>query len=224
MTVQHLPISQLYEKLDGQLVFDIGANKGSKTQELLELGARVIAVEPQENIKNADYGTATVIYTCISDHDGTVDFFISPMSPISSCKKDWNKTGPYKFDWVRQETQPCRTIDSLIREFGKPFYIKIDVEGYEDYVLKGLTEPIPYISFEYTNGHDKSFKRSLDILKNLGYKKFVMFDCCRDKKKKKYRTEQVFDNVFDCIVYFSQMKKRKAYRGDLLASLNTRLE
>jgi hypothetical protein len=42
------------------------------------------------------------------------------------------------------------TLDNLIREYGTPFLIKIDVEGYELEVLKGLSQPIKMISFEFT--------------------------------------------------------------------------
>jgi hypothetical protein len=38
----------------------------------------------------------------------------------------------------------------LIEKYGIPQFIKIDVEGYELEVLKGLSHPINAISFEYT--------------------------------------------------------------------------
>jgi hypothetical protein len=41
------------------------------------------------------------------------------------------------------------TLDALIDSFGIPSFCKIDVEGYEYEVLKGLTQPIPSLSFEY---------------------------------------------------------------------------
>jgi hypothetical protein len=41
------------------------------------------------------------------------------------------------------------TLDSAIQRFGVPQYCKIDVEGWELHVLKGLHQPIPLISFEY---------------------------------------------------------------------------
>jgi len=42
------------------------------------------------------------------------------------------------------------TLDAAtIETFGKPFYCKIDVEGWELDVLKGLSQPIPLISFEF---------------------------------------------------------------------------
>ena len=40
------------------------------------------------------------------------------------------------------------TLDQLISTYGRPFYIKIDVEGYELNVLNGLKTTVPYLSFE----------------------------------------------------------------------------
>jgi len=36
----------------------------------------------------------------------------------------------------------------MILTYGLPFYIKIDVEGYEPNVLNGLQSAVPYLSFE----------------------------------------------------------------------------
>ena len=44
---------------------------------------------------------------------------------------------------------PVITIDKLIEEKGIHVFIKIDVEGFELEVLKGLFVPIKMISFEY---------------------------------------------------------------------------
>ena len=40
------------------------------------------------------------------------------------------------------------TLEELIRSYGRPFYIKIDVEGHEASVLKGLQSVVPFVSFE----------------------------------------------------------------------------
>jgi len=40
------------------------------------------------------------------------------------------------------------TLDSLIERYGLPYFIKIDVEGYERHAIGGLSYRIPYISFE----------------------------------------------------------------------------
>jgi FkbM family methyltransferase len=41
------------------------------------------------------------------------------------------------------------TMDTLISLYGKPDYCKIDVEGFEINVLKGLNIPLNLVSFEY---------------------------------------------------------------------------
>src|SRR5262249_60695009 len=41
------------------------------------------------------------------------------------------------------------TLDSLIDEFGVPDYIKIDVEGFDLEVLRGLSQPIALLSVEF---------------------------------------------------------------------------
>jgi hypothetical protein len=43
------------------------------------------------------------------------------------------------------------TLDDLVREYGSPGFIKIDVEGYEEAVLDGLTTLPPMLSFEFNS-------------------------------------------------------------------------
>jgi hypothetical protein len=40
------------------------------------------------------------------------------------------------------------TIDELVARHGVPFFVKIDVEGHELSALRGLSRPVPFLSFE----------------------------------------------------------------------------
>jgi hypothetical protein len=65
---------------------------------------------------------------------------------------------------------PVVTLDSAIQCFGVPFFCKIDVEGWELEVLKGLTQPIPLMSFEFhlSEGDIAKTAACLERLAQLG--------------------------------------------------------
>ena len=65
-----------------------------------------------------------------------------------------------------------RLSDAAIDQYGMPFYCKIDVEGFEQSVLLGLTRQIPVLSFEFcAEGLDQT-QTCLDLLSRLGYAAF----------------------------------------------------
>jgi hypothetical protein len=55
----------------------------------------------------------------------------------------------YAGAWAETITVAVVTLDDLIERHGVPTYIKIDTEGWDAHVLAGLSEPVPFFSFEY---------------------------------------------------------------------------
>ena len=64
------------------------------------------------------------------------------------------------------------TLDHLIKIYGLPNYIKIDVEGFELDVLLGLSQKAGIISFEFTSEFFDQSTKCLNYLKKIGYNQF----------------------------------------------------
>lgn len=143
----------------GDLCFDVGANIGNRITPFLEIGARVVAVEPQEpcyKFLQWKFGKKiTLITKGLCEEECVRKFHISTnTSAISSFSDEWiNSVKVDRFKenkWDKEVDVEMTTLDRLISQFGQPAFIKIDVEGYELEVLNGLSQPAKMISFEFT--------------------------------------------------------------------------
>jgi len=143
----------------GDLVFDVGANIGNRTEIFLRLGARVVAVEPQQScvdsLKERFLGKSVKVCNVaageVTDERCLMlaeDRGCASLNPewIAAVKKT-NRFGGNIWTGV-SEMVPLSTLDHLIELFGVPNFIKIDVEGSEHLVLAGLSQPIN-MSFEF---------------------------------------------------------------------------
>lgn len=139
------------------LCFDIGANTGNRIGPLLHAGAKVVAVEPQEEcckFLNFKFGQQIeIVKKGVGESNGIKDFYVSNSSKLSSFSTNWIKSVKNErfknYSWDKTIKVEMTTLDSLIEEYDLPKFIKIDVEGFEPEVLKGLTKPVELICFEY---------------------------------------------------------------------------
>jgi uncharacterized membrane protein len=63
---------------------------------------------------------------------------------------------------------PVTTLNDLIERYGHPDFVKIDVEGCEADVLKGLSSRVPLISLEFHSIEIDHAEECLAILANMG--------------------------------------------------------
>lgn len=157
----------------GNLCFDIGANKGSRAVIFTMLGARTIAVEPNEGLTRTlrKVPRVTVVNKAVSDQPGRRTMQFNRNDQISSLNPEWRKHWPEFPDWF-ERTIECVTLDQLIAQYGLPDFCKIDVEGYEAAVLAGLSQPIPLLSFEASPGFEQNTGNCLARLMKLGAYEF----------------------------------------------------
>ena len=143
----------------GDLCFDIGSNVGDFADVFVELGARVICVEPQDSCVRRLHKRfhhrpqVQIVASAVGDREGEAELLVCVDEPtISTLSPTWTQVGRFSSleRWERTQRVPLTTLDALIRLYGTPKFCKIDVEGYEAQVISGLTSPIPVISFEFT--------------------------------------------------------------------------
>jgi FkbM family methyltransferase len=142
----------------GDLVFDIGANVGLMSEVFYSLARKVVAVEPQpfclRHLKSHFLFTRNVFIEpfAVDFKEGKAELNLSDSHTISSMSDKFISTVEPVFKnykWTDKVEVRTITLDKLIATHGLPSFIKIDVEGYELNALKGLSQPVNTISFEF---------------------------------------------------------------------------
>jgi FkbM family methyltransferase len=164
----------------GDLAFDIGSHVGDRIGSFRRVGAHVVALEPQPLCARAiraiyagDDGVTLVEAAC-GAKPGTLTLRINSANPtVSTASTDFIAAAGGAGGWEGQVWDtaievPCTTLDELIVRHGAPAFAKIDVEGFEDTVLAGLSRPLPVLSFEFTTIQRDVAQRCLDRLASLG--------------------------------------------------------
>ena len=162
------------------VAFDIGAHVGSRVRAWRKLGVRVIAVEPQPDclrVLRLFYGRdpdVAIVPLAVGSRPGQARMNVSTATPtVSSMSPDWidsvaSESSFSRVRWDRATEVQVTRLDELIAQHGEPAFCKIDVEGFEVEVLKGLTRPLRGLSFEYLPPAHDAALTALDLVERLG--------------------------------------------------------
>jgi FkbM family methyltransferase len=147
----------------GDLVFDVGANIGNKTEAFLSIGANVVAVEPhpgciqslETRFKDAcATGALHIEKVAVAATSGTIELRVFDSNPeLTSGSSSFAE---YTREYLREPDRVIQTktvtLDQLVERYAVPKFLKVDVEGMDAEVLSGLTVRPRFLSFEYHTG------------------------------------------------------------------------
>ncbi|MEM3385517.1 MAG: FkbM family methyltransferase [Nitrososphaeria archaeon] len=143
---------------------DVGSYIGGYSIRASKMGVKnVIAIEPdQENfnilLKNIELNKCKVGIQVFNIAAGEKEQFINLYSPEKDNLGMINVIGK----GVRKGCIKCYPLDKILKVEG-PIMVKIDVEGYEEAVLKGMAKILPKVNilFMEIQGNPSSFNRFL---------------------------------------------------------------
>ena len=201
----------------GDLYFDIGAHLGEKSKPFIKKKIRTIMVEPLpvcvKTLKRlySKNSIVKIIPKGLGSKNTKKILSINKQMPtVSTFANHWKYGRFSNLIWNEKTQIQITTLDALIKKFGDPQYIKIDVEGYELNVLKGLSKKSGIISFEITSEFFSDAIKCLKHLKKLSYNSFTF---SIGEQKKFFSDWSDYKTIINLIK--KEIKKDKLFWADI---------
>jgi FkbM family methyltransferase len=169
-----------------RLIYDIGCHNGQDSDFYLKKGFSVIAVEANpalcRDIKSRfaaeiQNGRFVLIEKAIAEQDGDVSFFVHKESIWSTIRSD--VADRHASSDITEIRVPTTKLSGLIRQYGVPHYLKIDIEGADHLCLQELAtlraKP-QFLSTEIEQGCWRDFETGLHLLKAARFRQFAIIN------------------------------------------------
>lgn len=158
-----------------KLVIDVGAHDGTDTRAYLDKGYRVVSIEA-DPVKAAvlrealgeeiQRGRCVILQCGVSSQSGVLPFY--------RCVRDGGSSS-FNREFAGPSPEvveiPVKPLREVLEPFGRPYYIKCDIEGYDYEALSTLT---PDYAPDYISAEIQNRPELLDLFTALGYTKFKL--------------------------------------------------
>ena len=167
-------------QLNPNLIFDIGMHKGEDTKFYLKNGYSVVAVEANPVLareceakfkSEIESGRLTIVNVGIAEEEGEMPFYVNKhSSEWSSFDREIGTRNNTPFEIINIKTVRTR---SLFEKYGCPYYLKVDIEGFDYLAIKDIQESLVRPQYVSCESNEVEW---LDILHQKGYRKFKLIN------------------------------------------------
>lgn len=197
------------------LIYDVGMHKGEDTNYYLKKGFNVIGFEADPFLvefcrkrfkREIETGKLIIIEGAIIDfndnikkHDKIKFFRNTGITVWGTVVQNWAVRNEKSGTTNEIIEVPAIDFSKCLKQYGIPYYLKIDIEGMDTICLKSLLafqEKPNYISIESEKVNFKKLKGEFDLFYKNGYDKFQLINqaIITTFKESKYDSEGVFVN------------------------------
>ena len=188
------------------LIMDIGMNNGRDSLFYLQKGFRVVAIEANPLLVDAassklagylESGQLIIESSGLGLTEGEFAFYVNlDNDHWSSFDKAWGTRNSTRY---KEITVPCIRPQSLFEKHGIPYYLKIDIEGFDIDVVRALKDFKDRPRFVSIEEHEAFY---FSELWSAGYRSFKLIDqtrlheiCCPKPPLEGRYVDAVFDGT-----------------------------
>lgn len=166
------------------IIYDFGANKGQNLKYYLSKKIKVVAIEANPDLCNLilkkfkndiKEKNLIILNNCLSEtSDGEfVDFYVHKSRTVLS---QFTKPTELTINEFKKIQVKSRKPSSIIKEFGEPYFIKIDLEHYDLNVLNEIVKNNVIAKYFSIEAHNKDILETLINSNHYKYYNLVKGD------------------------------------------------
>jgi len=170
-----------------KIIYDVGSNNGDDIPYYLLKSDLVVAIEANPDLcnlinqrfKNEITQGKLIVENCVVQNENSlneVPFYIHKTNHVLS-----QFPKPLKIENFTEKKLPSKNIIEIIKKYGNPFYIKIDIEHSDHSILKEILSN--KITPDYISCESHHIEIFATLLSSQKYKSFKLVDGAAVSKK-----------------------------------------